>query len=125
MSSCGTPDGKIYLIGGVLVSNNQPASTMYEVTAWRVGKNIKKKNMNQKWFGHSCVFLNGYIYVIGGFAHKDVPNEAPDTLSTCEKFAIHENKWVFTASLNEPRAFSGCVKMENQYIFVFGGLHDY
>lgn len=81
--------------------------------------------MNQKRFGHSCVFLNGYIYVIGGFAHKDVPNEAPDTLSTCEKFAIHENKWVFTASLNEPRAFSGCVKMENQYIFIFGGLHDY
>ena len=113
MSSCAGPDGKIYLIGGVLVSNNHPSSTMYEVAAWWIGKNIKKKNMLSKRFGHSCIFLNGYIYVIGGFSHWDVPNEAPVTLATCEKFAVHENKWQYVASLNEPWAFAGCVKIDD------------
>jgi hypothetical protein len=113
MSSCAGPDGKIYLIGGVLISNNHPSSTMYEVAARRIGKNIKKKNMLTKRFGHSSMFLNGYIYVIGGFSHRDVPNEAPVTIASCEKFAVHENKWQYIASLNESRAFAGCVKIED------------
>jgi hypothetical protein len=125
MSSCSSPDGRIYMTGGVLVSNNHPSSTWYEVSANRVQKNIKKRNMQVKRFGHSAIFLNGYVYAVGGFSHKDVPNETPVTLGSVERFAIHENKWYYVASMNEARAFWGIWKVDNQYIYVFGGLHDY
>jgi hypothetical protein len=41
-----------------------------------------------KRYGHTSVYLNGYVYVIGGFSHKDLPNEQPVTLSACEKFSV-------------------------------------
>ena len=107
MSCCSTSDGRIYLSGGVLISNNHPSSTFYEINSSRIRKNIKKRNMQVKRFGHSAIFLNGYVYSIGGFSHRDVPNETPVTLSSVERFAIHENKWYYMASMNEARAFSG------------------
>jgi len=81
--------------------------------------------MQVKRFAHSCIFLNGYAYSIGGFSHKDAPNETPVTLGSVERFSIHENKWYYVASMNEARAFSGACQMDNQYIYIFGGLHDY
>ena len=33
MTCCSSQDGKIYMIGGVLTSNNHPSSTMYECNA--------------------------------------------------------------------------------------------
>lgn len=125
MSCCSSNDSRIYLSGGVLISNNHPSSTLYEINAGRIRKNIKKRNMQAKRFGHSAIFLNGYVYAIGGFSHRDVPNETPVTLSSVERFAVHENKWYYVASMNEARAFGGVCKIENQYIYMFGGLHDY
>lgn len=81
--------------------------------------------MQVKRFGHCTIFLNGYVYAIGGFSHRDVPNETPVTLSSVERFAVHENKWYYVASMNESRAFAGVCKVDNQYIYTFGGLHDY
>lgn len=45
MSSCTSLDGKIFLTGGVLISNNHPSSACYELSTRGVQKNMKKKNM--------------------------------------------------------------------------------
>jgi hypothetical protein len=53
-----------------------------------LAKPLKKKPMILKRYGHASVSLNGNVYVIGGFSHKDLPNEQPVTLSACEKFSV-------------------------------------
>lgn len=78
-----------------------------------------------KRYGHCSLYLNGYLYCMGGFAHKDLPNEAPVTLGSCEKFSIIDNQWTTIGTMNESRAFFASVSIENQFIFVFGGLHDF
>jgi hypothetical protein len=41
-----------------------------------------------KRYGHLSVYLNGMVYAIGGFSHKDLPSEKPVTLSACERFSV-------------------------------------
>jgi N-acetylneuraminic acid mutarotase len=76
-------------------------------------KPIKKKNMMLKRYGHQSTYLNGFLYAIGGFSHKDVPNEMPVTLASCERYSIVENSWTYTATMSEPRAFAGHITLDN------------
>jgi hypothetical protein len=78
-----------------------------------------------KRYGHSMIFLNGSIYAIGGFSHKDLPNEVPVTLASCEKYSILENQWSYVSTMNEARSFGSAVTLENQFIYMLGGLHDF
>ena len=88
-------------------------------------KPIKKKNMLLKRFGHQSVYLNGLVYAIGGFNHQDTPHTLPVTLASCERYSVVENNWVYVSTMSEPRAFAGHIVLDQQYIYVFGGMHDY
>ena len=53
-----------------------------------------------KRYGHLSVYLNGLVYVMGGFSHKDLPNEIPVTLNAMEKFSVNaESKWAPVSSM--------------------------
>ena len=69
--------------------------------------------------------MNGYVFAIGGFDNKDADGIAPNTLDSCERFSIYENKWYTCCSMNEARAFSAACTMQDQFIYLFGGFHDY
>jgi N-acetylneuraminic acid mutarotase len=86
---------------------------------------LKKRSMMLKRYGHNSVYLNGIVYVIGGFSHRDLPNEMPVTLAACEQFNILENSWTYTSTMMEPRAFAAAVPLDDQFIYVFGGMHDF
>ena len=86
---------------------------------------MKKKNMMIKRYGHSVLYNNGMIYCLGGFSHKDLPNEIPVTLASCERYSVAENQWAYISTMNEARAFFGSVILEQQFIYCFGGLHDF
>jgi len=63
-----------------------------------------------KRYGHLSVYLNGLVYVLGGFSHKDLANEAPVTLSACERFTVNaEKRWSHISALCEARAFASQV----------------
>jgi N-acetylneuraminic acid mutarotase len=81
--------------------------------------------MLSKRYAHSCVSLNGYIFAMGGFDNRDADGVAPSTLDLCERFSVHENQWSPLASLNEARAFAGVCALSDQFIYLFGGFHDY
>jgi hypothetical protein len=66
---------------------------LFELTPKTLTKPVKRKNMLLKRYGHCMIFLNNAIYSIGGFSHKDLPNEVPVTLASCERYSIHENSW--------------------------------
>ena len=112
MSSCYLPDKKILLSGGCFTNNSYPSSSVFELQLRAINKPIKKKNMFLKRYGHSSIFLNGFVYCIGGFSHKDLPNEIPVTLASCEKYSPHDNAWSYISTMNEARAFFGCVTMD-------------
>jgi len=60
-----------------------------------------------KRWGHLSVYLNGLIYCLGGFSHKDLRGEEPVTLDACEKFtASTTESWNYVSSMNQPRAFA-------------------
>ena len=101
------PDGKIILTGGCFTTNGFPSSNVVEFNVKRIDKPIKKKNMFLKRYGHISVYLNGLVFCIGGFSHKDLPNEQPVTLSACERFSVTaENQWKHISPMCEARAFA-------------------
>jgi hypothetical protein len=120
MACCSTPfsdtqsyQRRIYLSGGVYTNNGFPSSMFFEFSPKTLTKPTKRANMICKRFGHSMVYLNGAIYSIGGFSHKDLPTEVPVTLSSCERYSVHDNTWQFSSTMNESRAFAACVTHEN------------
>jgi len=50
------------------------------------------KGLNEARYGHSQVFNNGAVYVIGGFDHEDIIGLPPSTLSSCELYIPPEDK---------------------------------
>lgn len=132
MACCATPfsdvqayQRRIYLSGGCFNNNSHPSSMMFEISPKALNKPTKRKNMILKRFGHCMIYLQGACYVLGGFSHKDLPNEVPVTLASCEKYTPHDNKWSYISTMNEARAFSACVIIENRYIYIMGGMHDF
>jgi len=108
------PDRKILLTGGVYSNNCLPSSTAFLIDlAVNTDKPIKKKNMLLKRYGHQSTFVNGIVYAIGGFSHKDLPHELPVTLASCERYSITENTWVYVSTMSEPRAFAGHIVLDN------------
>lgn len=69
--------------------------------------------MANRRYAHACVALNGYVYVMGGFDNKDADGVAPSTLESVERYSIHENRWIQNCSMNDSRAFAGCVTIND------------
>ena len=86
---------------------------------------MRRKNLNHPRYGHGSVSIKGVVFAFGGFGHKDVPGEAPRTISTVERLSASGNSWELVTSMNEARAFFGSCALDQQYIYVFGGYHDY
>ena len=81
------PDDRIIVSGGCSTANGFPSSAVTEFLIKELTKPKKKREMLLKRYGHLSVFMNGMIYCIGGFAHKDLPGEQPVTLGACERFS--------------------------------------
>jgi hypothetical protein len=118
-------DGRILLCGGCLISTGDATNTVYESNVLKPFKITRKKSLNVRRYAHQCVALNGYVYAIGGFDNKDADGIAPNTLDSCERYSFHDNKWYNCCAMNEPRAFAGACTMSDQFIYLFGGFHDY
>ena len=69
--------------------------------------------MNKKRYSHSSIYLNGSVFVIGGFDNKDDDNVSPSTLKSCERFIIEENKWVAISQLNQVKIKKNILRHEH------------
>ncbi len=106
-ASAASPDGRVLLTGGCLVSTGDATNTCYEGHIQKPSKFTRKKMLNARRYAHASVFLNGYVYAVGGFDNKDADGVAPSTLDSVERYSIHENRWTNGCAMNEGRAFSG------------------
>jgi N-acetylneuraminic acid mutarotase len=74
----------------------------------------KKKPMIFARKEHSCVYLNGKVYVISGYDGKN------KGMAGCEAYDVVSEEWKPIKGLNTPRcAFAAIVS--NSKIYVFGG----
>lgn len=118
------PGQKLILTGGCKTSNDEPTNIVIEASANNVNKVKILKQMIMKRYGHSSVFINNVLFVVGGYEHIDrTQTSMLSTLKTCEKFDIGKNRWEIIAPLNHPRAFFGNVIYKNS-LFVFGGVYN-
>ena len=72
---CPCADPKILTTGGCYVINGFPSNTVCQFSMKALALPVRKKPMILKRYGHISVYLNGFVYCIGGFSHKDLPNE--------------------------------------------------
>ena len=69
------PDAKLIVTGGCFVPNGFPSSHVVEFCLKTIRTPKKKKPMLLKRYGHLTCYVSGNIIAIGGFSHKDLPNE--------------------------------------------------
>ena len=74
------------MTGGVSIATCSPLGFCYEFFANNMARarNTGIKNLQQKRYGHASAYIREKVFVFGGFAHKDVPDEPPQTLATVE-----------------------------------------
>jgi len=102
------------------------SSDVYAVDLWYItDKPVKKRGMAEARYGHQCQYLNGHVYVFGGFSHRDLPNEPPSTLASCERLSVLDDTWTSTAPMSKERAFAASIILDAQYIYVLGGMSDF
>jgi len=113
--SVATPYGEIYLTGGVDTENTEKKLNSAYVYDFNKRTLIPIKAMKLGRSGHALTYLDGYLYVIGGFS------EDHEFTSRCERYNIRKDTWQEIASMNLP-ANNPCVCVFNdRYIYKFGG----
>ncbi len=123
-SICTVPGQKMILSGGCKSFNDEPSNTIFEINCNNINDVNTLQPMISKRYGHCIIYLNNYIYSIGGYDHIDRKEESMlSTLKNCEKFDVKKNKWELISNLNHPRAFFGCITYKKN-IFVFGGMYN-
>lgn len=95
------PGNKIIVTGGCNSNTGEATGTCIEISTLNISQNKKLKNMNKKRYAHASIYLNGCIYVLGGFDNKDNDQSPQSTLKSCEKYLISEDKWVSISNMNQ------------------------
>jgi hypothetical protein len=124
-SLCVIPGQKLFLSGGCMSMTEEAVNSCYEISSSNISINTKMPSMSYKRYAHCSVFVNGFIYILGGFNHKDDNKSSPSTLSHCERFDLKTHKWQPIKPMNHARAFFGCANINSEHIFAFGGFFDH
>jgi N-acetylneuraminic acid mutarotase len=107
-------NGKIYVIGGstTTIDNWVPSNKLF-IYGPIEDKWIEGKPMPTARGAINANFVNGILYVIGGYASSQIVdvNEAYDPLS---------NEWISKSSMPTPRHHAASVVVDDQ-LFVIGG----
>lgn len=113
-----TPFSEIYLTGGVDCEDSEKKLNDAYVYDYSSQELIPIDPMKTRRSGHGLVYLDGYIYAIGGFS------DAQDFTTKCERYDIQQNKWETIAALNLKANNPACCTFRNKVIYKFGGKLD-
>ncbi|MFN2128278.1 MAG: kelch repeat-containing protein [Anaerolineales bacterium] len=111
-------DGKIYAIGGDLVTMEDISSVeMYNpvTNTWTT-----KSPMPTARAGHVSAVVDGIIYIIGGGTHE----ADPGGYSVVEAYDPSTDTWTTMADIPEKRALA-CADTIDGKIYVFGGISTF
>ena len=106
-ASATLPEGSSIITGG---------GSSNSVLIYKDKKLFPAQAMTQIRKEHAAVYLNSYIYAIGGY---DGANN--QFLNECEKYCIFSGEWSNCASMLVARCAFSATSVNNKYIFIFGG----
>ena len=120
-------NGKIYCIGGRngKLKFNSIEEYDYNIDEWNL---INSSKLNQGKAAHSVCSLNNSIYSIGGLIENE--NENKISCSIAERWdpRIPSNNnggiWGKVGSLNQARCAFGCLSLNENQIYCFGGYEE-
>lgn len=113
-----TPQGEIFLTGGSISDNSGRKSNGSFIYDWNSNTMRGLPNMINGRSSHAICYLNGFIFVIGGFLNGQ-------TFTTkCEKYSIQGRNWKQISSLNYNSVACSVTTFNQKYLFKFGGLID-
>jgi hypothetical protein len=104
------PDGSYLITGGEY--NNQPSNNC---TLFSNGYFARKDKMNVLRKAHSSIYMNGFVYVFGGFSNGGITK-------SCERYCFNQNNWQNTSNMIIPRAYTTPVVYGDNYIYLVGGM---
>ncbi|KAL4450765.1 hypothetical protein ABPG74_011607 [Tetrahymena malaccensis] len=107
-----TPQGDVYLCGGIDPQTMQVWSECYKVD-FKYRTLEKKPNMMVSRFLHGLVYLNNALYVLGGF------DQQHQLLDKCERLNLSDRQWVKIAPMIGQSAQMGVCVYKNKYIIAF------
>jgi len=113
-----TPFGEIYMTGGVDVDQTDVKLNKSYVYDFNNNTLIEVMNMHVGRSGHALVYLQGYLYAIGGFS------QAKEFTRQCERYNIRNDTWEEIASLNVGSNNPCACTFNDRYIYKFGGKID-
>lgn len=106
------PDNSFLITGGDKDGFAQPS-----VYHFKDGNFISKANMNIGRKAHTTVYLNGFVYVFGGFGDSGV-------ISACEKYDMNNGGWKMLSNMKYNLSYTTAVKYGTDLIYLFGGFGD-
>ena len=106
------PNGSIVCLGGVSKTASIELREVYEFSPQEYHNIRRLSDMLVPRNGLSCVYIDNYIYVMGG-----LPNP-----QTCEKYSIISQVWLPLSSMYYPRTNSTATSaLGAEFIFIVGG----
>jgi hypothetical protein len=110
-SKCELPDGTIFISGGDNQGENLSTCCIYNLN-----KNTltQRRPMNYARKLHTSIYLNGFVYVFGGYNGNDIFNSV-------ERYDLQNDTWSLSGNMNINRAYTSLLRYGNDYIFIIGG----
>lgn len=108
-SSCTLPSGDVLITGGGISNSVYLFSTQKALPFPRCPMIHTRKE-------HASVFLNSYVYVLGGY-----DGTTNQFLQTCERYDLEKDKWEPIPDMVLKKCAFGACTLNNRYIIVIGG----
>ncbi|CAD8167625.1 unnamed protein product [Paramecium octaurelia] len=105
------PSGDIIITGGGVSRNTMSISP---------SKGFQSQALKSMYFPrkeHACVYLDGFVYAIGGY-----DGSAKQMLSCCEKYSLVSDEWKIIDPLQKQKCAFAAAAAINKFIYVFGGF---
>ncbi|CAD8161521.1 unnamed protein product [Paramecium pentaurelia] len=105
------PNGDIIITGGGVSRNAMLISP---------SKGFQQQALKSMYYPrkeHACVYLDGFVYAIGGY-----DGTTKQMLSCCEKYSLVTDEWKMIDPLQKQKCAFAAATALNKYIYVFGGF---
>lgn len=112
--------GTLFLIGGVERNESPPDCPILTYNI-KMNRWSQRKTLPVHRYGHKAVYLDGFIYIIGGFENFSPVNLEKTSSRCCFWFEVSSGRWGIMAPLNHTRAYHGLTVLDND-IYVVGGV---
>ena len=83
-SICSLDSSSFIMTGGCSIQNLEAVRNTYIFSMAQLTQFKSCEPLNICRYGHSSICMNGLVYVMGGFDHRDDEMNSPNTLSSCE-----------------------------------------